>query len=335
MDIKKENVLMLGYDFKRTPLLAIETDWNWRKYLKDATKDMVEDLERPAVCLSGGIDSAIIAYYAKKYNPKTVAFTMNLDDEIPVKESKEIAKKLNMKHIIKKKSLLRRDVDKALEEIFEFFYPFDKGSLIPNYILFQLLEKEKFDGVFFGDGADELFGGYKRHFQHNISFADNIRIFGIHELKLWGLEPSQEVLKMRKRYEKAESVVDRLKLEWEYEFPNAHLLKMEKYSEHFDINSLFPYLVPEVRYSALAAKPKIDFNRKIRKLQLHHLYTRLIGIEREKIPLKFDYLRYVCPRSIKDKKIRKYLKGLDPTSRNYNRKIWISYILEKYEEVKS
>ncbi len=335
--IKKENVLMLGYDFKREPLFITESDYDWKNKFIDVIKNMAEACERPAIALSGGIDSSVIAYYLKQYNPKATAFTMCLDDQIPVDESKEITKHINMKHIIKKVEINKQKIDDILDDIFTFYYPFDKGSLVPNYILFNLLKKENYDGVFFGDGADELFGGYDRHLRGNPSFERDLMIFSPEELMMFKLKPSIEVMDMQDDYDMLTNITDMLKFEWSHEFPNAHLLKMECMSKYFNINSLFPYLDMDVMCSALSSKPKFSFDSKIKKLPLYILYYRLYKKERRKIPLKFDYLKYISPCDIQDKFIKEYLMKLNGSNktRNFNRKLWLTYMLERYERAKN
>ncbi|MFX0132537.1 MAG: asparagine synthase C-terminal domain-containing protein [Candidatus Hodarchaeota archaeon] len=333
--MKKENVLMLGYDLIAKPMLAIETNYDWKNYLIKEIKMIAEKYKRPAIALSGGIDSSVIAYYLKKYNKNSIAFTMGLNDNIPIEESQEITKKLEMEHITQKINFTKSDLNLTLWEIFNYFYPFDKGSLIPCWILVNALSKHDFDCVLFGDGADELFGGYNRHINKNPNWESDIMIYNTMELKtIWNLEPDEIALDFQIRYNNTKNIEERLKLEWEYEFPNAHLLKMEKFCQARQINYYFPYLNTDVRFSALATRPKVDISKQIKKMPLYNLYHRLFRYDREKIPLKFDYLKYISSKDIKNNTVRDYLKTLSHESRNYDRKVWLAYLLEKYEECK-
>jgi len=334
--IKEENVLSVGYDLIRSPLEIKEEEGHWQQTLENHIKEVAEEYAHPAICLSGGMDSSIVAFYMSKYNPHVAAYTLVInDDNVALKEAKEIASRLKIDHDIRKIHITKREIQRSLPHIFQVYYPFDKGSLIPVYELFKRISNEPYDIVFFGDGADELFGGYKRHLTREFNFTNHLEIFNEIELhSIFGHKLSTELKQMQKNYREAKSLEDYLKLEFRYEFPNAHLLKMEKFSNLFDMNTCFPFLHPKVMGQAMNTENKIDYDRRLGKFPLYKIFFKEFNIKRKKIPLKFKYLDYISTADIEHPRAVDYLEQISPTTRNFNRKIWITYLLEQYEKVK-
>ncbi|MEP7229582.1 MAG: asparagine synthase (glutamine-hydrolyzing) [Ginsengibacter sp.] len=133
------------------------------EYLHTAVKRRIEssDLEVGSF-LSGGIDSGLITAIASKYNSRLKTFTVSFDgeyDEAPL--ARLVAEKYNTSHTEIKISFsnLRNDIEKILSNYGE---PFFDSSAIPSYYVSH--EAKKYVTVVLnGDGADELFGGYRRY----------------------------------------------------------------------------------------------------------------------------------------------------------------------------
>ncbi|MBA2249339.1 MAG: asparagine synthase (glutamine-hydrolyzing) [Chitinophagaceae bacterium] len=131
--------------------------------LHTAVKRRLEssDLE-VGVFLSGGIDSTIITAIASEYNKNLKTFTVKFDggyDESMY--AGMVAKKYNTHHQLIDISLsnLKNDIEKILINYGEPFYD---SSAIPTYYISK--EAKKYITVVLnGDGADELFGGYRRY----------------------------------------------------------------------------------------------------------------------------------------------------------------------------
>lgn len=132
-------------------------------YLDKGVQRRVEasDLEVGSF-LSGGIDSGLVTAFASKYNNSLRTFTVSFDgqyDEAPL--AKLVAQKYGTKHTEIKISFdnLKNDIEKILSNYGE---PFWDSSAIPSYYVSQ--EAKKYLTVVLnGDGADELFGGYRRY----------------------------------------------------------------------------------------------------------------------------------------------------------------------------
>ena len=132
-------------------------------YLHQAVKRRIEssDLEVGSF-LSGGIDSGLVTAIASQYNNKLKTFTVSFEgeyDEAPL--ARLVAEKYNTLHTEIKISFsnLRNDIEKILINYGE---PFFDSSAIPSYYVSHEAKKHV-TVVLNGDGADELFGGYRRY----------------------------------------------------------------------------------------------------------------------------------------------------------------------------
>ena len=131
--------------------------------LHKAVKRRIEssDLEVGSF-LSGGIDSGLVTAIASEYNSRLKTFTVSFDggyDEAPL--AKLVAEKYNTQHNEIKISFenIKTDLENILGNYGE---PFFDSSAIPSYYVSR--EAKKFVTVILnGDGADELFGGYRRY----------------------------------------------------------------------------------------------------------------------------------------------------------------------------
>ncbi len=131
--------------------------------LHQAVKRRLESSDLEVGCfLSSGIDSGLVTSIAHQYQPKLKTFTVSFEgeyDEAPL--AKLVAEKYHTHHTEIRISFenLQNDVEKILCNYGEPFYD---SSAIPSYYVSQ--EAKKFLTVILnGDGADELFGGYRRY----------------------------------------------------------------------------------------------------------------------------------------------------------------------------
>lgn len=111
--------------------------------------------------LSGGIDSSLIVAMASKYKNNLKTFTVKFESSFDESWlSKLTAQKYSTDHNEIQISMnLRDDVEKILLNYGE---PFMDSSAIPSYYVSR--EAKKYVNVVLnGDGADELFGGYRRY----------------------------------------------------------------------------------------------------------------------------------------------------------------------------
>ncbi|HUZ60260.1 MAG TPA: asparagine synthase (glutamine-hydrolyzing) [Hanamia sp.] len=132
-------------------------------FLHNSVKRRIEssDLEVGSF-LSSGIDSGLVTAIASEYNSRLKTFTVSFEgeyDETPL--ARLVSKKYNTSHTEIKISFenLKNDLEKILCNYGE---PFFDSSAIPSYYVSR--EAKKYVTVILnGDGADELFGGYRRY----------------------------------------------------------------------------------------------------------------------------------------------------------------------------
>jgi len=121
----------------------------------------------PISCLvSGGLDSSIIAYHLNNLADNIRYFTIeNLDDE---KYVNILEKELHID--IERLSIGQYyDLGKIL---YANETPVDLGSVVPQYMLMNAVKNKNYKLCLTGDGADELFGGYKRMNSYNSQLSD-------------------------------------------------------------------------------------------------------------------------------------------------------------------
>ena len=156
--------------------------WNINDFYKQSNKDgFMESLEKVEAFLhagvkrrvessdlevgsflSGGIDSGLTTAIASAYNNSLKTFTVSFDgeyDEAPL--AKLVADKYQTNHTEIKISFdtLKNDLENIIGNYGE---PFFDSSAIPSYYVSEAA-KRHLTVILNGDGADELFGGYRRY----------------------------------------------------------------------------------------------------------------------------------------------------------------------------
>ena len=110
--------------------------------------------------LSGGIDSTLISYYAKKYNPDLESFSISIKKESfdEGEKSKRIAEYLDLNSNIVDfdKNYFEKNYNEIIRRLDE---PIGAPTYLPMYVLSKETSK-KCKTVLCGDGGDEIFGGY-------------------------------------------------------------------------------------------------------------------------------------------------------------------------------
>ena len=128
-----------------------------------AVKRRIESSDLEVGCfLSGGIDSGLVASIASEFSPGIKTFTVSFPgayNEIPL--ARLVAKKYKTNHTEISISFddLINDVEKI---ILNYGEPYFDSSAIPSYYVSREAKKHV-TVILNGDGADELFGGYRRY----------------------------------------------------------------------------------------------------------------------------------------------------------------------------
>ena len=131
--------------------------------LTASVKRRMESSDLEVGCfLSGGIDSGLVTSIASQYTNKLKTLTVSFDgeyDEAPL--AKLVADKYNTDHTVVGISFddLKNDVEQIIANYGEPFYD---SSAIPSYYVSKAA-KQLVTVILNGDGADELFAGYRRY----------------------------------------------------------------------------------------------------------------------------------------------------------------------------
>ncbi|NQT57083.1 MAG: hypothetical protein HQ551_12740 [Desulfobacteraceae bacterium] len=132
-----------------------------RDLLIEAVRKRMEGVG--GISLSGGLDSSIIAAIAKEFNPDLKLFigTTEKNPGPDLENAKLMAIFLGMEHYIYRIS--SADIASFIADAVWYLESFDEdqiNGIISNYYVSKMA-KEHTNIVFVGEGADELFGGYR------------------------------------------------------------------------------------------------------------------------------------------------------------------------------
>jgi asparagine synthase (glutamine-hydrolysing) len=143
-------------------------DWLWRKMIESVQNRLISKNYPISLLISGGLDSSIIAAILQGTDTDVTWYSIeNGESEFVNILSEKFDKKVNF---------LRYDMDDSLNQMIYQYWnetPIDLGSVIPQYHLFKAI-KDNSDHriVISGDGADELFGGYRRIHEYDSQSSD-------------------------------------------------------------------------------------------------------------------------------------------------------------------
>ncbi len=137
--------------------------------------------------LSGGIDSGLVTAIAVKHSPSLRSFIVRFPGAYDESElAALVAQKYHTNHTVIDVSFdnLQADFEKI---IFNYGEPFFDSSAIPSYYVSREARKH-ITVVLNGDGADELFGGYRRYLPFRyfdfFNVSNNFKSFSASLLKL-------------------------------------------------------------------------------------------------------------------------------------------------------
>lgn len=119
------------------------------------------------IFLSGGLDSSLVALIAAKelgYQLKTFSVSYSGHDELPF--ARQVSEKIGSEHFVVKIDECLTDELDALINYFD--EPHADTSDFPQHLISRLAS-QKVKLVLSGDGADEIFLGYKWHNKENLS----------------------------------------------------------------------------------------------------------------------------------------------------------------------
>jgi len=160
------------YDILDTPSNLImnkeEAIGQLKEKLEESIAMRLQSNAPMAALLSGGIDSATINYYAKKFGKNLTTYTLGFENFSKYDErenAKESAKFLGVENI--QIELSKKDYIDTIDTVFETLdEPLNDPASIPLYHLFSHIQKDGYKVVLSGEGSDELFLGYRQYFEY-------------------------------------------------------------------------------------------------------------------------------------------------------------------------
>jgi asparagine synthase (glutamine-hydrolysing) len=118
------------------------------------------------IAFSGGIDSTFLAALAKKINPAISLYAVGLPDSHDIKQAENAAEAIGMKDSLKIHLLSLEEIEALVPHIIHATESVDPMKIAIGLPLYAVAKTAKEDGkrvLLTGQGADELFGGYRRH----------------------------------------------------------------------------------------------------------------------------------------------------------------------------
>lgn len=260
------------------------------KYLKEINRQLEIEYnnysktnKRPAVLVSGGLDSSVIAVLTNKYFPSCELFSFgtskNSDKPFTEILGKHLGKKISWLDI----SLL--DLVRNLETVKKILINADVDPDLTNlslglgyFLIFKKINSEGIKDVFTGQGPDILFAGYHRYRKIGRSDGQNVR------------ESDDQISQMIKE--------------------DLPLLEIDKrrdsaIAEFFGLKIINPFLEPDFVKLALTIPAEYKIKDKIEKYIVRH-YAMTIGVPNELAtrPKKaFQYSTGIQSLLLKQKKI--------------------------------
>jgi asparagine synthase (glutamine-hydrolysing) len=135
-----------------------------QKLLEQSVRKRVSGTKAIAVAFSGGLDSSVVAFLAKKCQANVHLVHVSLENQPETEEAKRAADELKLP--IQVYLFREADVEKVVARVVELIEEPDpvKASIgVPFYWTAEKTAEAGFKVLLAGQGADELFGGYQRY----------------------------------------------------------------------------------------------------------------------------------------------------------------------------
>jgi asparagine synthase (glutamine-hydrolysing) len=163
-----------------------------QELLEQAVRVRVSGVKDVAVAFSGGLDSSVVAFLAKKWSVNVQLIHASLENQPETEAAMDAAEKLDLPlqvHLFKES-----DVETVLPKVVDNIEEPDpiKASIgVPFYWTAEKTAEAGFKVLLAGQGADELFGGYQRYVNEYLLHGEEaVRkamfddVVGIHESNL-------------------------------------------------------------------------------------------------------------------------------------------------------
>ena len=128
--------------------------------LREAVKDDLEGLDGAAVMFSGGLDSSVLAVLARKHCPVTL-YTLGDAGSSDLMQATECAGILDLPLV--SVTFTRQGIEESIRDVV-LRHGMARAKWMTTFVSFDLvMRKIRERHVLCGQGADELFGGYRKY----------------------------------------------------------------------------------------------------------------------------------------------------------------------------
>ena len=144
-----------------------------QKLLETSVRRRVQGEKEVAVAFSGGLDSSVVAFFAKKCGANVSLIHVSLENQPETEAAQKAAIELDLPlcaYLFKE-----ADVEAVVPRVVELVEEPDpvKVSIgVPFYFAAQKTKEAGFRVLLAGQGADELFGGYQRYVNEYVLSGD-------------------------------------------------------------------------------------------------------------------------------------------------------------------
>ncbi len=156
---------VLSYDRRKPCLISENLDENaaiLRTLISEAVRKRVQTDLPVAVFLSGGIDSSVVLYEAACHHPDVTGFSIGLLMAEDVTAARNVCNELGVPHVhvpVTEQNLLEL-IPETVWTIESFEPNHIRGGTL-SYLLAKAVSNAGYRVALCGEGADELFGGYR------------------------------------------------------------------------------------------------------------------------------------------------------------------------------
>lgn len=243
--------------------------------LSNAVRSHVEADVPVALTLSGGLDSALLAFYMRQHCARDLQFFTigDADNHPDIAGSRAIAAALGVRH-----SIIKPTPSDALSVISQCVLADEQPCSLAAHGPFLLFRgvSSSFRACLNGEGADELFGGYREYMSPN-AWAQTV-LPRVQHVKSAGFSLSETAEVIVERIAQAStlpsSYLDAVfDVNMADQLTRRHLERIDKYSMAHSVEVRVPYLDEEVVSLAvgLPVEFKVDLKKSAQKKVLADL----------------------------------------------------------------
>jgi asparagine synthase (glutamine-hydrolysing) len=170
---KFTSVKTFSYPKQPKPTTMQEAVETLQKLLESSVRNRVVGLQEVAVAFSGGLDSSLVAFLAKKCDLNVQLIHVSLENQHETEEARQAADELKLPlqtHLFRE-----ADVETAVARVvplIEESDPIKAAVGVPFYWVAEKTAEAGFKALLAGQGADELFGGYQRYVNEYLAHGE-------------------------------------------------------------------------------------------------------------------------------------------------------------------